>query len=344
MSNKGHENSSDVSNNDGGNSSESDDSDESNRGHGQRRSRRRTRGCGQMRGRGQMRAVGQRGDTECSRSGGRGSCNLTGRGGKRLRSITAVLPSNAVNITVSDNEFCSAFTVEDFCPLRDQGPHLPCDAVIDPLALFELYFDDHVVERIIESTLAFAYHNKDDLMDSYCKFINGQFTKAELFCYFGALILLGIHGVRNHKYAWSIKKAQHLVRLSELLTCERYEIIGTFLHLVTPDEEAGLSGNKLNMILPIHNHIKSRCAEWYQPSRSLSIDECMVKSKARTHFRQYIRNKLANWGFKYWVLADVTGYAIDFDLYLGKATQVSGNGLGFDVVMKPIQPYCHPGY
>ena len=263
---------SDVSNRGHENSSESDDSDESNRGRGQRRSRGRTR------------AVGQRRDTQCSRRGGRGSRNLIGRGGKRLQSITEVLPSNAVNIT------------DDFCPLRDPGQHLPCDAVIDPLALFELYFDDHVVERIIESTLAYAYHNKDDLMDFYCKFINGQFTKAELFCYFGALILLGIHGVRNHRYAGSIKKAQHLVRLSELLTCERYEIIGTFLHLVTPDEEAGLFGNKLNKILPIHNHIKSRCAEWYQPSRSLSIDERMVKSKARTHFRQYIRNKPTKWG------------------------------------------------
>ena len=100
------------------------------------------RRCGRTRGRGQMRAVGQRGDTQCSRSGGRGSRNLTGCGGKRLRSITAVLPSNAVNITVSDNEFCSAFTADDFCPLCDPGPHLPCDAVIDPLALFELYFDD----------------------------------------------------------------------------------------------------------------------------------------------------------------------------------------------------------
>ena len=53
----------------------------------------------------------------------------------------------------------------------------------------------------------------------------------------------------------STKKAQTLVRLGELLTCERYEVIGNFLHLVTPAEVA-LSGNKLSKILPLHNYIK----------------------------------------------------------------------------------------
>ena len=54
----------------------------------------------------------------------------------------------------------------------------------------------------------------------------------------------------------STKKAQTLVRLGEILTCERYEVIGNFLHLVTPAEEVALSGNKLSKILPLHNYIK----------------------------------------------------------------------------------------
>ena len=52
----------------------------------------------------------------------------------------------------------------------------------------------------------------------------------------------------------------------------------------------------------------------------------MVRSKAQTHFRQYMRNKPTKWGFKYWVLADITGYTVDFNLYEGKAAQSSGKG------------------
>ena len=124
----------------------------------------------------------------------------------------------------------------------------------------------------------------------------------------------------NHRYAWSTKTAQTLIRLTELLTCRQYEIIGTFFHLVTPNEEQQLVGNHLSKALPLHEYIKSKC---YHPSRQLNIDERMVKSKARTRFRQYIRNKPTKWGFKFWVLADNTGYTVDFDLPLGKETQIS---------------------
>ena len=84
--------------------------------------------------------------------------------------------------------------------------------------------------------------------------------------------------------------------------------------------------------------------ELYQPLQQLSVDERMLRSKARTHFRQYIRNKPTKWGFKYWVIADVTGYTVDFNLYIGKATESSGNGLGFDVVMELIHQYAFQGY
>ena len=72
----------------------------------------------------------------------------------------------------------------------------------------------------------------------------------------------------------------------------------------------------------------------------------MVKSKARTHFTQYIRNKPTKWGFKYWVLADPTGYTVDFDLYCGqhRTNQLSGHGLSYDVVMELYKPFQFQGY
>ena len=79
-----------------------------------------------------------------------------------------------------------------FCPLRDPGTD------IDTLVLFELYFNGDVVKRIIESILAYA-EKKNDLRDWYCKFIKKTFIKTEFFSYIGVLILLGLHGARNHR-------------------------------------------------------------------------------------------------------------------------------------------------
>ena len=72
----------------------------------------------------------------------------------------------------------------------------------------------------------------------------------------------------------------------------------------------------------------------------------MVKSKARTHFRQYIRNKPTKWGFKYWVLADITGFTCNFNLYCGRqrGRAISDNGLAFDVVMELLESFQYQGY
>ena len=117
----------------------------------------------------------------------------------------------------------------------------------------------------------------------------------------------------NNKFTCSHPILQFLVRLSEFMSRHRYEEIGAFLHVVTPDEERALQNHPLRKILPLHNDIKKKCLQFYQPLRELSVDEQIVHSKARTHFRQYLPNKPTKWGFKCWVVADPTGYTIDFN-------------------------------
>ena len=125
----------------------------------------------------------------------------------------------------------------------------------------------------------------------------------------------------------------------------RFEAISAFLHVVTEREESTNRQHPMCKILSLNNHMKERCLELYQPLRELSVDERMVKSKARTHLRQYIRNKPTKWGFKIWVLADPTGYTLDFNVYGGQqGTPLGPNGLGFDVVTNLVKPFQHQGY
>ena len=135
------------------------------------------------------------------------------------------------------------------------------------------------------------------------------------------------------------------MKLQQLLSRDRFEQISAFLHIVTAQEEAQLAPNKLKKILPLHNNIKKKCFDIYQPLQQLSVDERMVKSKARTHFRQYIRNKPTKWGYKYWVPADPTGYTIDFNIYArDNQEEASGKGLAYDVVVDLTSPFKYQGY
>lgn len=204
--------------------------------------------------------------------------------------------------------------------------------------------DDEVLDRLVTATTQYA-EQKSHKRTMYTKFKRHPLTADEMMRFLGCLLLLSINSVRNYRHAWNSKNSQYLVHLSQLLTRDRFEQIASFLHVVTASEEAQLAQHRLKKILPLQEVVKRKCLDLYQPLQQLSIDERMVKSKTRTHFRQYIRNKPVKWGYKYWVLADPTGYTIDFNIYYGAANQsTSGHGLAHDVVTELVEPFWFQGY
>ena len=92
--------------------------------------------------------------------------------------------------------------MDDFCPHCEPGPHIPSDASDDvcALSLFELFFDDWAMKRIRSCTLAYAESKK---LKQYNIFTRRSLTKEELMAFIGALVLLGINRVRNHRKTWS---------------------------------------------------------------------------------------------------------------------------------------------
>ena len=125
----------------------------------------------------------------------------------------------------------------------------------------------------------------------------------------------------------------------------RFKALMALLHVVDPGNET--PGDKLHKVDSFVNYFKSRCADLYQPRQNLAIDEHMVISRHRSEIRQYIKDKLTKWSIKLWVLADSSnGYTIDFNVYVGRAAagEVSDDGLGYNVVVKLMQPYFNQGY
>ena len=139
----------------------------------------------------------------------------------------------------------------------------------------------------------------------------------------------------------SVHALQVVIYLLSLMTRNCFEAINTYFHIVTPREEAANGNEPLKKVRRFYDAVKAKCLELYQPLQQLSVDERMVKSKARTHFRQCIRNKPTKSGFKFWVLADSTGFTSDCSLYCGKQR---GNGLAFDVVTDILHAFDHQGY
>jgi len=136
-------------------------------------------------------------------------------------------PLWAISIKLKENV---NIVQDEFCPLREPGIYLP-EMDISALSLFELFFDETILQRLLDCTLEYAESKKR--IKRYRLFMRQKMTISELKAYIGTLLLLGAHNLHNHHKAWSMAKAQVLVRLHDLFTCQRFELIGTFLHIVT---------------------------------------------------------------------------------------------------------------
>ena len=262
----------------------------------------------------------------------------------RWQGWQSLLPRMLVPISQTDSGFQKQ---ADFSPIREPGPHLPeaCySSSATVLDFFRLFCDDEVLERIVTATLAYAEQKKDEKRSLYCRFLAKPLTKEEMICFISSLLLLSLNGVQGYRQAWDKNSSQFMIRLLDFMTRNRFEVIGSFLRLVTLAEELELASHPLRKFLPLHSYVKEKCLELYQPLQELSVDERMVKSKAQTHFRQYIRNKPTKWGFKYRVISDLTGYTKDFNIYYGAAEMASDKELAYNVVTELSKAFWYQRY
>ena len=152
-----------------------------------------------------------------------------------------------------------------------------------------------------------------------------------LLLYFG-LVSVGTH----FDQYWSTNTLFHGLWARAILPRIRYRALMAFLHVVDPETEA--PGDKLRKVDSFIAYFKTRCLSLYQPRRHIAVDERMVKSRHSSGIRQYIKDKPTT--------DSHNGYTTDFNVYIGKSAgrTVSENGLGYDVVMKLMQPFLHQGY
>ena len=79
-------------------------------------------------------------------------------------------------------------------------------------------------------------------------------------------------------------------------------------------------------------------------TRQPSLQHIPLTSRPSPRSRKDQTTELAKWGFKLWVLADMSGYTTDFNIYTGKSAERTDKGLSHDVVMELVQPFAFQGY
>ena len=124
--------------------------------------------------------------------------------------------------------------------------------------------------------------------------------------------------------------------------------INRFLHVNNTDSAPARGQPGFDPLLKIRNiidHLPVLFGSCLKPQRELSVDEAMIPFRGRLNFKQYVPAKPTKWGIKVWMLCESqSGYCLDFDIYTGRYTEVSENGLGYDVVRELTLPYQNRHY
>ena len=139
----------------------SSDEDETDGSTGQVHSRRQGVARGRGKGRGR----------KCGQSGARGQGQSSGKqakvGKERAKKTSGTFLACAVPISTPDFRDSDS----SFCPLREDGPHIPPDTEVSAIGLFELFFDISVMDRILRCTYAYTESKKEEKKGRYKLFM-----------------------------------------------------------------------------------------------------------------------------------------------------------------------------
>lgn len=141
----------------------------------------------------------------------------------------------------------------------------------------------------------------------------------EMMAFVALLLCMGINKRPRYSMHWSRSEILRSPLYSATMARNRFTAILRFFHLANNrDVEGDSPRDKLAKLRPLLNIVLPSFLRVYQPGRSLSPDETMVKFKGRVSFKQYMPRKAAKWGLKSFSLNESdTGYTCAWELFTG---------------------------
>lgn len=188
-------------------------------------------------------------------------------------------------------------------------PTIPQE-VKTPTEYFRLYFDEDVLDFILEQTNIYGMQRDGKPLNA---------TKEEILSFFGIMIYMGICSLPNMEDYWALKT--RVPQVADALSLKRFQKLRSRLHF--HDNLEAKSDDPWQKIRVIMDKIRLRCQTVGGTEYSYSVDECMVRYKGTYagKLRQYLPLKPSTkWGFKLFALAGKSGIVHDFIPYCGSYT------------------------
>ncbi|XP_046666851.1 piggyBac transposable element-derived protein 4-like [Homalodisca vitripennis] len=167
-------------------------------------------------------------------------------------------------------------------------------------------------------------------------------TKTEMEVFLGINILMGIKRLPSYRDYWSSEPDLNDPFISKLMPVNRFSWLLGNLHLndnAFLPRKGDQDYDKLYKLRPFLNAIADNFRSNFIPGQVMAVDESMIKFKGRSSLKQYLPKKPIKRGYKLWMLADKSGYIVEFEVYTGKVGEMTQHDLGPTVVKNLTQRF-----
>ncbi|CAK1578837.1 unnamed protein product [Parnassius mnemosyne] len=201
-----------------------------------------------------------------------------------------------------------------------------------PYQFFIYFFTNPFMENIVTESARYAVQKQPDRPEI--------FTEGELRKYFDILIFMSVYHYPSTRSYWSNKFSFSPIK--EAMPINKFEKMRKLLHFNNNDDHLPVDHvqhDRLHNLRPIITHLNEKFSSVTIEQR-LSIDEQMCATKVGHFLKQYLPNKPQKWGFKLFVLCNLSGFAYRFIIYSGKeANEGSSNSQNLGVVGQTVMNF-----
>lgn len=149
----------------------------------------------------------------------------------------------------------------------------------------------------------------------------------EIMIVIGCLLVMSYNRVPHMYMYWSGNKSVRNETIANAISRDRFMILHSKLYFNNPIKPDG--AKKTYYMTEVINCLKKTFNQFRSEAVYQSIDETMVKCKARTTLKQRMPQKPEKNGVKNWTRADaVSGYIYDFNPYEGAEKEALEGTLG----------------
>ncbi len=224
-------------------------------------------------------------------------------------------------IDVTDNDVWQHKRFIDF----DGEVVLPSyfNADTSPIHYFQLFFDDELIELIMNETNKYA-GTKPRPFKRYSRMQYwSDCTSDDIKALLGVVINMGLNPRADITDYYSQDWTQKMPFFSDVFSRDKFLLLFWNLHFAVRDIKV-----KDSLIKPVIEKINLKCRVHYLPSSRVAVDESTILFKGRFGSIVYNPKKPVKSGVKAFVLADSSnGYIFSFKLYLGKTTTNENSAL-----------------